>query len=66
VETALKSLWLAYPEAQSSPMIIDTDEVAQLIRDKMKTVADYAVIDVRKNDHGVNNFHWFVREQLNN
>lgn len=51
-ETALKSLWLAYPKAQSSPKIIHVDEVAQLIRDNTKTVADYAVIDVRKNDHG--------------
>jgi ubiquinone/menaquinone biosynthesis C-methylase UbiE/rhodanese-related sulfurtransferase len=51
-ETALKSLWVAYPKAQSSPMIIHADEVAELIRDNTKTIADYAVIDVRRNDHG--------------
>jgi hypothetical protein len=34
-------------------MIIHADEVAQLIRDQTKAATDYAVIDVRRNDHGV-------------
>src|ERR1700722_2647714 len=43
--------WDAYPEAKSSPPHISPEEVAALLHDP--TRSDYAVIDVRRNDHSV-------------
>jgi arsenite methyltransferase len=52
VQSALLRWWDAYPTAKSSLLPITPGDVAALIRDKTKTKDDYAVIDVRRHDHG--------------
>ncbi|KAF8896114.1 S-adenosyl-L-methionine-dependent methyltransferase [Infundibulicybe gibba] len=49
---ALLRSWDAYPAVQSTPPVITAEAVASLIRDKSKNESGYAVIDVRRNDHG--------------
>lgn len=53
VPSALLRWWDAYPTAKTSPPLMTPDDVVTLIRDKTKSESDYAVIDVRRNDHGV-------------
>ncbi|KAF8656406.1 hypothetical protein AX16_002551 [Volvariella volvacea WC 439] len=43
--------WDAYPTVKSSVGFVTSDELASLMRDSSKT-RQYAVIDVRRNDHG--------------
>jgi len=47
----LQRWWDAYPTVKSSPPGISAEELATLLQDP--TRSDYAVIDVRRNDHGV-------------
>jgi len=50
----LKNWWDAYPNVKSSPPKVTAEEVASLIRDPTKSRGvDYAIIDVRRNDHAV-------------
>ncbi|KAG6333161.1 hypothetical protein ID866_5928 [Astraeus odoratus] len=48
-ETALREWWVAHPPASSEVPYVDCDDVATLI--KNPSGQDYAVIDVRRNDH---------------
>jgi arsenite methyltransferase len=50
---ALLRWWDAYPSVISAPTPISSDKVADFLRDPTKTGSDYAVIDVRRNDHAV-------------
>ena len=43
----------AYPSPKSSPLVISSDEVASLVRNNTPDQREYAVIDVRRNDHVV-------------
>ena len=56
VPPALLRWWDAYPTVKSSPPPMTPDDVAALIRDKTKTQSDFAIIDTRRNDHGVSFF----------
>ena len=56
VPSALLRWWDAYPSVKSSPPPMTPDDVAALIRDKTKTKSDFAIIDTRRNDHGVSFF----------
>lgn len=56
VPSALLRWWDAYPTVKSSPPPMTLDDVAALIRDKTKTKSDFAIIDTRRNDHGVSLF----------
>ncbi|KIJ52401.1 hypothetical protein M422DRAFT_222930 [Sphaerobolus stellatus SS14] len=48
----LENWWYAYPVAKSSVPGATVEEVEALIRDPTKSVgSDYAIIDVRRNDH---------------
>jgi len=49
--TTSSNWWDAYPEVKSSPPNITAEEVAALIRDPGKTQKDFAIIDVRRDDH---------------
>ena len=49
--------WDAYPPAQSQAPPISVEELAALMKDK---AFDFAVIDVRRDDHGVGCFELFV------
>ena len=55
--------WDAFPKAISSPASISAEEVVTLIR---KGSSDFAVIDVRKDDHAVrfSSFFFFFAEDL--
>ncbi|KAF5316606.1 hypothetical protein D9619_006263 [Psilocybe cf. subviscida] len=53
--TVLAQWWDAYPVVKSSPSNATAEEVAELIRQANKqgdAKRDFAVIDVRRNDHG--------------
>jgi len=45
--------WDVYPAARSQAPPIPVEELAVLMKDK---ASDFAVIDVRRNDHGVGCF----------
>ena len=49
--------WDAYPVARSQAPPIPVEELAALMKNK---ASDFAVIDVRRNDHGVGCFKLFV------
>lgn len=49
---ALKNWWDAFPTIKSSPASLTAEEVAILIRGQ-GSQSDFAVIDVRRNDHAV-------------
>jgi hypothetical protein len=53
VPDALLRWWDAYPSGKSSTELTSIDEVASLIKDANLNGSDYAVIDVRRNDHAV-------------
>lgn len=50
--TALLRWWDAYPNVKSSPPSVTAEEVATLMRDPASG-SDFAVVDVRRDDHGV-------------
>jgi len=49
--TVLKNWWDAYPTVKSSPEAMTAEQVAALTRDPTKTLNDFVVMDVRRNDH---------------
>ncbi|RDB15985.1 putative arsenite methyltransferase [Hypsizygus marmoreus] len=55
--------WDAYPTVKSTPSLISQDELADLVRSETGSQSDFAVIDVRRNDHagghvrGSDNWH---------
>ena len=54
---ALFRWWDAYPTAKSSSFPeVTVEEVAELIRESDGKGTDFAVIDVRRTDHGVSCF----------
>ena len=53
LETALLRSWDAYPTVKSGPPSLTAEEVVELIRSPEKGGDKIAIIDVRRNDHGV-------------
>jgi arsenite methyltransferase len=52
----LSNWWDAYPTVKSSPSLVTAEEVVALKKDPASS-AEFAVIDVRRNDHAVRIFH---------
>ena len=52
-QSVLKNWWDAYPRVKSSPESVSDEEVVALIRSPDSDPKDFAVIDVRRNDHAV-------------
>ncbi|KAF9225600.1 NAD(P)-binding protein [Gyrodon lividus] len=51
-DSALKNWWDAYPTPLSSPDALECDQVADLVRNLDAGAQSFAVVDVRRNDHG--------------
>jgi hypothetical protein len=56
--------WDAFPKPISSPASISAEEVATLVRRGDAGGSDFAVIDVRKDDHAVRFSSFFVAEDI--